>query len=89
MTEFLLGTDDIGRWLHQNHTIPTGDFVEGCLLDNWVVATKRGFAAIYEHYLNPNSSCYRIVWEDSTAQNMFAQWYKFEEEAENASYFLI
>lgn len=73
---------NLDKWLHQNEATPVGDFEPGCLLDNFVVATKRGFAAIYEKYVNPNESCYRIEFETGTAQNLFRNWYKFEEQAE-------
>lgn len=82
MTEFNISPSHFGRWLHQNKAEYTGNFVEGVLLDNFVVATKRGFAAIYEKPLNPNQSWYHVVFEAGTAQNMFSQWYEFEQAAE-------
>ena len=56
MTEFDIDPKYFGKWFHQNEAKYTGDFVEGVLLDNFVIATKRGFAAIYEKPLNPNQS---------------------------------
>ena len=76
---FILNPRNLEKWLYQNKAENTGDFVEGCLLDNWVVMTKRGFAAIYEKYVNPNQSEYLIEWETGPAQNVFSRWYDFEE----------
>lgn len=76
MTTFVLKMP-LAKWMHQNKAEYTGDFVEGCLLDNFVVETRRGFAAIYEQYATPNSSVYRVEFEPGTAQNVFARWYKF------------
>ena len=78
---FILNPRNLEKWLYQNKAENTGDFVEGCLLDNWVVMTKRGFAAIYEKYVNPNQSEYLIEWETGPAQNVFSHWYDFEEGA--------
>ena len=76
-----VGSCELNKWLHQNKADYTGLFVDGCLLDNFVVVTKRGFAAIYEEYLNPNSSGYYIEFQTGTAQDVFRNWYKFEESA--------
>ena len=59
MTIFLL-KGDINKWLHQNQAEYTGDFFEGCLLDNFIVSCKNGIAALYEHYSNCWSSCYEV-----------------------------
>lgn len=59
MTIFLL-KGDINKWLHQNEAEYTGDFFDGCLLDNFVVSCKNGIAALYEHYSNCWSSCYEV-----------------------------
>ena len=81
MTTFTLQPRGLAKWLYQNRAEYTGDFVEGCLLDNFVVSTKRGFAAVYEKYQNANSSVYRVEFEPGTAQNVFHAWYEFEEAA--------
>lgn len=59
MTIFLL-KGDLNRWLHQNEAEYTGDFFDGCLLDNFIVYCKNGIAALYEHYCNEWSSCYEV-----------------------------
>lgn len=78
MKKIILGSTKLDKWLHQNKAEYTGDFVEGVLLDNFVVMTKRGFAAVYEKYLNSNASGYEIHFETGTAQNVFKEWYEFE-----------
>ena len=80
MKTLIIGSCDLEKWLHQNRAQYTGDFLEGCLLDNFVVMTRRGYAAIYEKYLNANSSCYRVEWEPGPAQNVFKRWYDFEKQ---------
>lgn len=83
MKEFIIrGADALGKWMAQNAAEYTGDFVEGCLLDNFVLAVKRGFAAVYEYPVSAWSSVYRVVWEAGAAQNLFREWYAFEAEAE-------
>ena len=84
MTTFYLDPKDFDKWIHQNRAHYTGDFEEGVLLDNFVVITKRGFAAFYEHYLNEWSSDYYVEFQSGTAQDVFNNWYEFEEKMEAA-----
>lgn len=84
MTRFYIDSRDFDKWMHQNAGEYVGEFAEGCLLDNFVVMTKRGFAAFYEHYLNEWSSDYYVEFEPGAAQGVFANWYKFEAEIESA-----
>ena len=51
---------DLRKWIHQNNAEYTGDFYEGCLLDNFIVQCKNGVATLYEHYCNEWSSCYEV-----------------------------
>jgi hypothetical protein len=67
------------KWARQNGAEYTGDYVEGCLLDNFIVATRRGYAAFYEHYVNEWTSDYYVEFQRGAAQAVFANWYKFEE----------
>lgn len=85
MTKFHIGAADLEKWMHQNRAEYTGVFVEGCLLDNFVVATKRGFAAFYEHYLNEWSSDYIVEFQPGPAQTVWRRWYEFEERRERDS----
>lgn len=82
VTTLTIPSTMLEKWLHQNKAKCVGDFVEGCLLDNFVVMTKRGFAAIYEHYVNPNASDYRVEFQAGPAQDVFRNWYAFEAAAE-------
>ena len=82
MTQFHIRGSDLEKWMHQNKAEYTGNFVEGCLLDNFVVATKRGFAALYEHPLNEWSSDYIVEFEPGVAQIVWRRWYEFEERRE-------
>jgi hypothetical protein len=67
------------KWARQNGAEYTGDYVEGCLLDSFVVATRRGYAAFYEHYVNEWTSDYLVEFQAGAAQTVFSNWYKFEE----------
>lgn len=82
MTQFRIGNNELERWMHQNKAQYTGSFVEGCLLDNFVVVTRRGFAAFYEHYINEWSSDYAVEFEAGPAQTVWRRWYEFEERSE-------
>lgn len=48
--------NDKGKWAYQNRAVYTGAFFEGSLLDNYILACKRGYAAVYERYVNHNMS---------------------------------
>ena len=74
---FLLDPAALEKWLHQNKAIYTGDFLEGCLLDSFIVSTRRGYAAIYERYINPNKSGYYVEFEAGTAAAVFNNWDEF------------
>lgn len=52
---------DINKWMHQNKA-ECLEFFEGCLLDNYFLYCKRGNAFVYEHFLNSNSSNYRVFY---------------------------
>lgn len=78
VTKFRIEPKNLAKWMHQNRAVYTGAFVDGCLLDNFVVVTKRGFAAIYEEYLNEWSSTYRVEFEPGAAQTVWSRWYQFE-----------
>lgn len=78
VVRFALSPSAFEKWMHQNKAEYTGCFVAGCLLDNFVVETKRGFAAFYEHYLNEWSSDYIVEFEPGPAQTVWRRWYEFE-----------
>lgn len=77
---------NMGKWMHQNRAEHTGAYFEGCLLDNFVLACKRGYAFVYESYVNPNMSEYAIrfvPYEDvMTCDEMWCEFYAFWDEHE-------
>lgn len=88
MTQFYLNAGALGRWMHQNKAQYTGAYVEGVLVDSFIVETKRGTAALYEHCLNPNSSDYYVEFVDykygfknGEMDKLWSNWYAFEEKA--------
>lgn len=62
MTNLYLNPLYLDKWIQQNKACYTGDFYPGVLLDNFILDCNRGYAFIYEHYLNPNSSDYLITF---------------------------
>ncbi len=85
MTVFKISPANLEKWMHQNQAKYTGAFVEGTLLDNFVLICKRGFAAVYERYVNPNMSEYLVEFETGTAQGVWKRWYEFEERSEKSA----
>ena len=76
---------EFDRWMQQNGAEYTGDYVEGVLLDSFIVATRRGYAAFYEHYVNTWTSDYYVEFQPGAAQDVFSAWYEFEAAAEAAT----
>lgn len=66
--------DFVNKLLHQ-----TGgeiiDVIEGCLLDDLLIATRRGYLAIMETYQNANSSIYTMYFDKDieTIYNVFTR----------------
>lgn len=82
MTKLKMAPRMLEKWMHQNSAEYTGEFVEGCLLDNFVVSTKRGYAAFYEKALSTWDSAYQVEFEPGAAENVWRRWYEFVECAE-------
>ena len=61
MTVLKMSVTNFEKWIHQN-AAEIIDCAEGCLLDNYLLHTRRGVAAVYEHYVNPNMSDYRVYF---------------------------
>lgn len=71
MKKFKLASDHLEMWLHQNRAF-IEECAEGCLLDNYLVTTKRGQAAIIETYVNCWTSCYTVHFStDNQATMLF------------------
>jgi len=90
MTEFYIAPADLEKWIYQNDASYTGMFVEGCLLDSFVLECRRGFAFVYEHFLNTWSSNYRVVFipyrigKRPEFDRAFAEWFEFASKARTA-----
>lgn len=72
--------EQLDTWIKQNNGEYI-DCIEGCLLDNYVIACKRGTAFIYERYLNSNSSGYECYFVPNNAPNDVLNefWDEFEQ----------
>lgn len=85
VTEFTL--HDFGKWAAQNGA-ECIDYVQGCLIDNFVMACKRGTAFIFEEYANTWTSKYRVYFipykEQENNPEYDALWKRFEELREQA-----
>lgn len=84
ITKFYIAPEYLEMWMHQNKAEYTGDFVDGVLLDNFVLSTQRGFAFVYEHYLNPNQSDYLVIYAigEDNINKMFDDFYEFQDKSE-------
>ena len=88
MTTFYLEPANLEKWIHQNEGIYTGMFVDGCLLDNFVLGCKRGFAIFYESVVNCWTSRYKVVFVPYKTghrpeyDKAFSDWFAFADEAE-------
>lgn len=51
----------IDKWVHQNSAI-VEDFLEGCLLDNMLLQTRRGVAFVKETFINTWCSTYTLYF---------------------------
>lgn len=88
MTRFYLNAGALDRWMHQNKALYTGAYIEGILVDSFVVETKRGIAAFYEHPLNEWTSNYYVEFTDynnsftnDEINKIWSNWHAFEEKA--------
>lgn len=84
METYQIGSTELEAWMQENNAVYTGDYVEGCLLDSFVVATDTGYAALYENYLNEWSSDYLVEEEPGSAPDVWARWEAFAAQAEVA-----
>jgi hypothetical protein len=79
ITTFKMEPIMLEKWLKQNGGEYTGDVVEGCLLDSFVVFTKRGIAAFYESYVNSCQSNYYVEFQVYPGNDVFEKWHKFSD----------
>ena len=81
--------EDEAKWEHQNRAEYMGDFVEGVLLDSYMLACKRGYCAVYARSHSAGWSSwheYRFAaYKDKEAcDELWREWREFEEAAEKA-----
>ena len=89
ITSFYLAHSDLSKWMYQNKAEYTGEYVDGVLLDSFVVSTNRGYAFFYEHFLNEWSSDYAVYFIPYKSgkkhlkayDNLWANWLDFESKA--------
>lgn len=62
VTTFYLDPMDFDKWFSQNSGEYTGNYFSGVLQDNFVVSCRRGYAFLYEHYINANSSDFSVYF---------------------------
>ena len=78
--EYKFGDMTIEKWMHQNSAI-VEDFLDGCLLDNMLLQTRRGVAFVKETVLNTWSSTYTLyfaAYKDAGAVDaVYNMWSEF------------
>lgn len=83
MTKFILNMN-MNKWIHQNKG-KCIECIEGCLLDNLLIACKGGTAAVFEKYANSNSSVYEVYFSrNDDAMTLFYERFDQIEEEETA-----
>lgn len=80
ITYFRANDEQLNKWLQQNRAEYTGDFIPGVLLDSFIVGIRRGYAFIYETYLNGWESDYTIYFQAGGADDLWPAWYERENE---------
>lgn len=74
---------DEKKWMHQNGAEFTGAYVEGTLLDNYILQCRRGWCAVYERYATPNNSYHEFRFTPYSDQTecdaLWAEFMEFEE----------
>lgn len=81
VSAFFLEPHELEKWMHQNGA-ECVDYIDGVLLDNMLVETKNGYAAIYERYQNCWSSVYYVEFERKQANTVWNKWYQFVDAVE-------
>ena len=88
LRRFYLNPVFFDKWFYQNKG-EYMDYVEGTLLDNYLIETKRGIALVSEHYLNPNLSDYLVTFCDRRNETAVESLFEIFDEIrkENESWF--
>lgn len=78
--EYRFESMTIDKWMYQNSAI-VEDFLDGCLLDNMLLQTRRGVAFVKETALNVWSSTYTLyfaAYKDAGAVDaVYNMWSEF------------
>ena len=78
--EYRFGAITIDKWMYQNSAF-VEDFLDGCLLDNMLLQTRRGVAFVKETVLNTWSSTYTLyfaAYKDADAVDaVYNMWSEF------------
>lgn len=89
IVRFYIEADQVEKWMYQNGACYTGAFVDGVLLDNFVVDTKYGFAVFRESYVNEWSSRYYVEYAINRSgkhceawREVWRKWYEFADKEE-------
>lgn len=81
--------DGLEKFIAQNDAVFTGDFVEGCLINNFVLACNRGYAFFYEHATTTWTSDYYVEFvpynDRENVLKLWDKWHKFEKEMEETA----
>lgn len=80
ITIFQINPLNLEKWIHQNQAEYTGDYVEGVLLDNFILQCKNGYAVFYEKEQNEWTSIYEVEFQRANANDVFDRWYRFIDE---------
>jgi hypothetical protein len=70
----------IDKWIHQNNAVVI-DFLDGCLLDNMLLQTRRGVAFVKETIVNTWCSTYTLYFaankDAGAADTVYNMWNEF------------
>lgn len=76
---FFVNSASLGKWMQQNGVNDSIiDCREGVLLDSFIAYTKSGIAAVYENYVSPWVSNYRVEFSrDDRDPEIWEKWDSF------------
>lgn len=62
ITHFCISPKNLDKWVYQNKA-KYEEVFEGCLLNNYLITCKRGYAAVYEKVVNEWSSTFIVFFQ--------------------------
>lgn len=72
---FRTNTAGLNKFIQEHNAEYTGDFVDGTLLDNFMLGCDNGYAAVFEIALTCWTSCYEIQYQEGKATDVWNEWY--------------